>query len=81
MLLLPHQFEQEMIARRVKELGIGMKMNIKKITPGKLYINANQVISDSKYKNQALKFKSIFSREEKSSHVKAADEIIPYVMQ
>ncbi len=80
MLLLPHQFEQEMIAKRVKEMGIGMKMNIKRITPRKLYKNANQLISDANYKNQALKFKSILKREEKISHVKAADEIMHYVM-
>ena len=79
MLLLPHQFEQEMIAKRVKEMGIGMKMSIKRITPGKLYENANQLISDPKYKKQALEFKSIMNREEKISHVKAADEILHYI--
>jgi len=79
MLLLPHQFEQEMIARRVKEMGIGIKMNIKRITPEKLYKNANHLILNSGYKKQALKFKSIFNQEEKVSHVKAADEILRYI--
>jgi len=79
MLLLPHQFEQEMIAKRVKEMGIGMKMSIKRITPAKLYENANQLISDPKYKKHALEFKSIMNREEKISHVIAADEILNYI--
>jgi len=79
MLLLPHQFEQKMIARRVREMGIGMVMNIKKITPTKLYENAKKVVSDSKYKRQALKYKSIFNKEEKTSHLKAADEILCYI--
>jgi len=79
MLLLPHQFEQEMIAKRVKEMGIGMKMSIKRITPGKLYENANQLISDPKFKKHALEFKSIMNREEKISHVVAADEILNYI--
>jgi len=77
MLLLPHQFEQKMIARRVMEMGIGI--TIKNITPTKLYENAEKLISDSKYKKQALKYKSIFSEEEKTSHVKATDEILRYI--
>ncbi|KPK28485.1 MAG: hypothetical protein AMJ61_02215 [Desulfobacterales bacterium SG8_35_2] len=79
MLLLPHHFEQEMIARRVKEMGIGKKMNIKNITPDKLFKNANQLISNSYFKKQALKFKTVFNQEEKVSHVKAADEILHYI--
>lgn len=78
MLLLPHQFEQEMIARRVKEMGIGIKMNIKKITPIKMLKNANRLISDSNFKNQALKYKLVFEKEEKTSHIKAANEILHY---
>ncbi len=54
-------------------------MNIKKITSTKLYENAKKLISDSKYKKQALKYKSIFSEEEKTSHLKAADEILRYI--
>jgi len=80
MLLLPHHFEQEMIAIRVKEMGIGMKMNINNITPDKLYKNANQLLSESHFKNQALKYKSVFKGEEKISHVKAADEILHYLI-
>ena len=79
MLLLPHQFEQEMIARRVEKMGIGIKTNIKKITPEKLYRNATYLTTNSKYKKQAIKFKSIFNKEEKNSHVKAADEILHYI--
>jgi MGT family glycosyltransferase len=79
MLLLPHQYEQKMIARRVKEMGIGMVMNIKKITPTELYENAKKLILDSEYKKQALKYKSIFNGEEKTAHLKAADEILRYI--
>jgi len=79
MLLLPHHFEQEMIAKRVKEMGIGMILNIKNITPEKLYKNANHLISESHFKNQALKFKLAFKEEEKMSHIKAADEILHYL--
>jgi MGT family glycosyltransferase len=79
MLLLPHQVEQKMIARRVKEMEMGLVMNIKKLTPEMLYENAKKLISDSKYKKQILKYKSIFNEEEKTSHVKAADEILCYI--
>ncbi len=78
MLLLPHHLEQEMIARRVEEMGLGLKMNIKNISPEKLYKYSSQLISDSNFKNQALKFKAIFESEEKISHVKASDEIFTY---
>lgn len=79
MLMLPHHFEQEMIARRVMEMGIGMKMNIINITKEELFKNANHVISESHFKNQALKFKTVFTGEEKVSHIKAADEILHYI--
>jgi len=79
MILLPHHLEQEMIARRVQEMGIGIKMNIKNITSEKLYKYASQIISDSSFKNHAVKFKSIFIEEEKISHVRASDEILNYL--
>jgi MGT family glycosyltransferase len=79
MLMLPHTFEQKLIARRVIEMGIGMEMNMNRISQKKLYVNATKLILDSKYKKQALKYKSIFSEEEKSSHIKAADRILRYV--
>ena len=79
MLLFPHHFEQDMIARRVAEMGVGLKMNIKNITTAKLYKSADCVISESRFKNQALKFKSVFDGEEKVSHIKAADEILSYL--
>jgi MGT family glycosyltransferase len=79
MLLLPHHFEQKLIARRVREIGIGTVMNINKITPIGLYENANTLILDTKYKKQALKYKSIFNKEEKISHIIAADEILNYI--
>ena len=79
MLLLPHHLEQEMIARSVEEMGVGLKMNIKNITPEKLYKYASQLISAPLYKDQALKYKMIFMGEEKISHVKASDEILNYI--
>ena len=79
MLLLPQQFEQKMIAQRVEEMGIGISMEMKKVTSEKLYENSKVIISDSSYKRNALKYRSIFSEEEKVSHVKAADEILSYI--
>lgn len=79
MLLLPHHLEQDMIATRVEEMGVGLKMNIKNITPEKLHKYANQLISDPMYKDQALKYKKIYKGEEKISHVKASDEILDYL--
>ncbi len=79
MLLLPQQFEQKMIAHRVMEMGIGLVMSIKKIKAAKLYENTKKLISDSEYKKQALKYKSVFNKEEKTSHLKAADEILYYI--
>ncbi len=79
MLLLPHHFEQELIARRIQEMGIGKRMNIKKIDTEKLAETSNQLISDSMYKKQASIFKSVFTEEEKISHQKAADEILNYI--
>jgi UDP:flavonoid glycosyltransferase YjiC (YdhE family) len=79
MLLLPHQFEQKMIARRVSDLGMGIVINIKNISPTELYKNVKKLISDSKYRKQALKYKSIFKEEENKSHIKAADEILRYI--
>ena len=79
MLLLPHQFEQKMISKRVREMGIGRIMNIKRIRPKELYENSKIIISDTKYKAQAQKYKSIFIEEEKTAHLKAADEIFNYI--
>ena len=78
MLLLPHHFEQEMIARRVSEMGMGMNMNIKNISVKSLLRNSDRLITDQHFKNNASMFQSIFSSEEKVSHVKAADEILEY---
>ena len=79
MLLLPHQFEQKMIAQKVEEMGIGNIMNIKKVISTKLFDNAVKLMSNPEYKNQAIKYKSIFREEEKTSHIKAADKIINYI--
>ena len=79
MFMLPHQFEQKMIARRVEKMGIGRAMNIKKLTPETLYETVKKMIYDSECKKQALKYKAIFNEEEKKSHIKAADEILSYI--
>jgi len=79
MLLLPHQFEQYLIAQKVEEMGIGRLMTIKKMTPSILYKHVHKLINDSKIKEQAEKYKVLFSQEEKLAHVKAADEILGYI--
>jgi MGT family glycosyltransferase len=79
MLLLPQQFEQKLIARRAGEMGIGTVMNIRKVTPKKLYENAENLMLDPNYKKQALEYKSIFREEETTSHLKAADNILRHI--
>ena len=79
MLLLPHTFEEKMIANKVMTMGIGMIMNIKNITSTKIYENTKKLISDLSYKKQALEYKSKFNKEEKTSHLNAADEILRYI--
>jgi MGT family glycosyltransferase len=79
MLLLPHHFEQKLIARRVEELGMGMVMDIKKVTPTELYEISRTLITNPEFKKQALKYKSIFSEEEETPHLRAADEIQRYI--
>jgi MGT family glycosyltransferase len=79
MLMLPHQFEQSLVARRVAKLGIGLVLRIKKLTSKTLYEQAKKLIEDPQYINQALKYQAIFKDEEETSHLKAADEIARYV--
>ncbi len=79
MVLLPHHFEQQLIADRVRELGMGEIMKINKITSSTLIGMVHKIFADATYRNQALAYQSIFSREEKVSHIKAADAIIGYV--
>lgn len=79
MLLLPHTIEQKMIARQVKDLGMSIVMSIKNLTFKSLYENTKRLISLSEYKKQALKYRSIFEEEEKTSHIRAADEILNYI--
>jgi UDP:flavonoid glycosyltransferase YjiC (YdhE family) len=63
----------------VEEMGIGRLMTIKKMTPSILYKHVHKLINDSKIKEQAEKYKVLFSQEEKLAHVKAADEILGYI--
>jgi MGT family glycosyltransferase len=81
MLLLPHQFEQKLISQRVSEMGMGKVLNIKKITAAKLYEKAEDLVSNPKYKKQALKYKSMFVEDEKTSHIKATDKIFDYIRE
>ena len=79
MLLFPHQIEQKMIAKRVNELGVGIQMDIKKISSTKLYQISDQLITNTEYKNQATKYSDLIKAEEKTSHLRAADEILHYI--
>jgi len=79
MLLLPHQSEQKLIAKRVSEMGVGIPLNIKKITPKMIYQTAEMLISDSKYKHHAMEYSEVFKEEERTSHVRATDEILQYI--
>jgi len=79
MILIPHTYEQKLIANRVENLGLGIAGSINKITSNDLLNYTNQLIGNADYKIQALKYKTIFSEEEKESHLKAADEIIEYI--
>jgi UDP:flavonoid glycosyltransferase YjiC (YdhE family) len=81
MIMLPHTIEQKMISERVMEMGLGTTMNINKITSSNLYENAKKLISDYRFKKQALKYQSIFSDEEKVSHINAVEEIFSYIDQ
>ena len=80
MLSLPHTFEQKLIAKRVCEMGIGRTQKINGITSAKIYESTRQLISEPGIKKQALKYKAIFSKEEKVSHIKAADKILEYTI-
>ena len=79
MILLPHTYEQKLIADRVTELGLGIAGNINKITSENIYNFTDKIIEDSDFKKQAAKYKTIFSKEEKESHLKAADEIFNHI--
>ena len=79
MVLLPHQFEQQLTARRVEEMGLERRMNIKKLTPDMLYKQVYMQINDPKIKEEAVNYKTKFSEEEKISHIKAADQILSYI--
>ena len=79
MLMFPHQFEQYLIAQKIEKMGIGRLMSIKKMTPDVLYSLVHELINDSKFKERAVKYKALFSEEEKIAHVKAADEIEGYI--
>ncbi|PLX21635.1 MAG: hypothetical protein C0597_03160 [Marinilabiliales bacterium] len=79
MLLLPHQFEQEMIAKKVFELGMGEVLSIKTITSKKIFKKAHEIISRPNYKMKAQLYQSIFKKDEEESHLKAVDQILEYV--
>lgn len=79
MILLPHTYEQKLIANRTVEMGLGILKNINNITNDGLFMYTEELITDPGYKIRALKFKLIFINEEKTSHEKAADEILQYI--
>jgi UDP:flavonoid glycosyltransferase YjiC (YdhE family) len=78
MLLFSHQIEQKMIAKRVNELGVGIQMDIKKISSTKLYQISDQLITNTEYKKQAIKYSNLIKAEEKTYHLRAADEILHF---
>ena len=79
MALLPHQIEQRMIAKRVEKMGAGISLQIKRVTPAKLYGATQQLLSDPKHKQQAVKYSNLFKEEEEDSHIRAADEILHHL--
>jgi len=79
MLLLPHHFEQDMIATKIMDLGMGIKTNISSLSTGRLTGLVRQMISDPEFKRQTMKYRRKFEKEEKLSHIKAADEIMYFV--
>ena len=79
MVLLPHTYEQKLIADRIEELGLGICGVINKISSKKILDSTNRILTDENFKNQAAKYKIIFSEEEKESHIKAANEIFNYL--
>jgi len=79
MILLPHTYEQILIADRVEELGLGISKKIIKISSKQLIEITNLLIADPNYKKQAEKYKNIFGKEENKSHIKAANEILSYI--
>lgn len=79
MLLFPHQLEQYLIAQKIEQMGIGRLLRIKEMTPDILYHRVHELINDSRVKEQAEKYKTLFSEEEKTAHVTAADEIEGYI--
>jgi MGT family glycosyltransferase len=79
MLLFPLQFEQKMIAERVQELGMGIVKKMSRINPEKLFEISKRIISDGNYDKQLLKYQTLFSQEEQTSHTAAADHILEYI--
>ncbi len=79
MLLLPHQFEQKMIARKIEELGIGIHMAIGDLDEKSLVASSEKITSGSSFKQRALELSELFLEEERTSHIRAADEILQFV--
>jgi UDP:flavonoid glycosyltransferase YjiC (YdhE family) len=79
MILLPHTYEQKLIADRIVELGLGISGQTHKIKSKKILDFTQQILKDIDIKKQTTKYKNIFSSEEKESHINAANEIIAYI--
>jgi hypothetical protein len=43
------------------------------------YQISDQLITNTEYKNQATKYSDLIKAEEKTSHLRAADEILHYI--
>lgn len=81
MLLLPHHIEQKAIARRVVRLGAGLSLKIEKLTSDELRRSVKRLLSDSRFGQRAKAWSEIFGEEEKTSHIRAADEILRFIQR
>jgi MGT family glycosyltransferase len=78
MVLIPHQFEQKLIAQRVESLGMGILLDKGNIRPTELKDAVERIFFDAAFYIIAEKYSSIFKEEEKVSHIRAADRILKF---
>ena len=79
LLLLPHQFEQKMVAERVRALGVGEILDINTLTPTAFRQAVDKLLTSPNYKQTAIKLSATFASEENNAHVQAADLILEHV--
>lgn len=79
LILLPHQFEQKMVAERVQALGVGEMLDIRKLTARALREAVDKVLSSPTYLQTVVRLSQTFAAEEQGAHRKAADLILAHV--